>query len=84
MSGESDPQFQLLQIETCTSKMNVKTTITQEGNFEFASWTFVGHVNISWTDSPAAIFQIWLGDSIQNPLIKLVEVIQQYTIASRE
>jgi len=31
MSGEYDPKFQSLQIETCTPELIAKTTIKQEG-----------------------------------------------------
>jgi len=43
MSGEYDPKFQSLQVETCTSKLVVKTTSKQERNFEHSSRTFLEH-----------------------------------------
>jgi len=67
MSGEYDPQFQSLQIETCTPKSIVKTMIKQEGNFELTSRMFVGHVNLSLANSQATIFRITVGDCIRNP-----------------
>jgi hypothetical protein len=51
MSGEYDPQFQLLQIKTCTPKSIIKTTIKQEANFEVSLQRFVGHVMLSLTNS---------------------------------
>jgi hypothetical protein len=41
MSGEQDPQFQSLQIETCTAKFLVNVMKKQEGNFELTSQMFV-------------------------------------------
>jgi len=66
MSGEYDPQFQSLQIETCTPKLIVKTMIEQEGNFELTSRTFVGHVNLFLANSRATILQIPVGDCDRN------------------
>jgi hypothetical protein len=67
MSGDYDPQFQLLQIETWSSKLIVKTTIIQEGNFELTSRTIVGHVNLSLANGQATINRISVGDCIRNP-----------------
>jgi len=64
MSGESDPQFQSLPIETCTPKLIVKTTIRQEGNFELASQMFVGHVNRSLANRQATIIWISVRDCV--------------------
>jgi len=84
MSGEYDPQFQLLQIETCTPKLMVKTTIEQEVNFELTSRRFVGHVNLSFANSQATIFRIQLGDCVWNASISSNDVLQRYTKAAWE
>jgi len=67
MSGESDPQFQSLQIKICTSKLIVKTMIKQEENIELTLWMFVGHVNLIMANSQATIFRISVGDIVWNP-----------------
>ena len=67
MFGEYDPQFQSLQIGTCTPTLIVKTTIKQEGNFELTSRMFLGHVNLSLANSQATILWITVGDCVQNP-----------------
>jgi len=84
MSGEYDPQFQSLQMQTCTPKLIVKTTMKHEGNFEPTSRTFVGHGNLSLNNSQDTMFQISVGDSNQNLEIESMEVLQQYTIAALE
>jgi hypothetical protein len=66
MSGKSAPQLQLLLIKTCTPTLIVKTTISQGGNFDLTSQTFVGHINLSLANSQATIFQISVGSSVQN------------------
>jgi hypothetical protein len=70
MSGKYDPPCQLLQFETCTLKLIVKTSINQEGTFELIPRTFVGHVNLSLANSQATIFRICVSDFIQNLLIE--------------
>ena len=67
MSGEYDPQFQLLQIETCTPKWIIKIIIYQDRNFELTLRTLVGHVTQSLDSSQAKMFQISVGDCSQNP-----------------
>jgi hypothetical protein len=67
MSGEYDPHFQLLQIETCTSKLIVKTMIKQDENIELTSETFAGHVDLSFANSQDTIVQIAVSDSVPNP-----------------
>jgi hypothetical protein len=64
MSSEQDPQFQLLQIETCTPKLTIKTTIKQEGNFELTSQTMVGLVNLLLDYSQGTIFRMSVGDCV--------------------
>lgn len=58
MSSEWDPQFQSLQFKTCTSKLIIKITIKQAGNFEYTSETFVGCVMLSLANSQATIVRI--------------------------
>jgi hypothetical protein len=36
ISGTFDPQFQLLQIETCTPELIIKVKIEQDGNYELS------------------------------------------------
>jgi len=67
MCGEYDPQFQSLQIEACTPKVIVTTTIKEEGNFEPNSRMFVGHVNLSLANGQATILRISVGDFVRNP-----------------
>jgi len=66
MSGKYDPQFQLLQIETCTSKLIVKTTVKQEGNFKLTSREFVGHVYLALANSQAIIFRMSVRQCLLN------------------
>jgi len=61
-----------------------KTRIKQEGNFELSSRTFVVHVNLSSANCQATIIQITVGSFVQNPEMELIEVLQQYHIASQE
>jgi len=84
MSTEYDPQFQLLQIETCTPELIVKTPIKQEGNFELTSCTYVGHVNLSFANGQATILRITVGVTVQHRKIESVEVSQRYSIAPLE
>jgi len=67
MFGEYDPQFQSLQIGTCTPELIVKATFKQGANFELTSRTFVGHGNLSFTNCQATIFWISIGDFVRNP-----------------
>jgi len=62
----------------------VITMIKQEGCFELTSQSFVGHVNLSFANSQATSFRIFVGDFVRNPEIKSLEVLQQYTIAPWE
>jgi len=64
ISGEYDPQFESLQIKTCTAILIGKTTIKQQGNFELTSQTFVGHVNLTVANSQATVFRTSVGDSV--------------------
>ena len=84
MYNEYDPKFQLLQIETCTPELIMKTMIEQEQNFELTPRKFVGHVNLSLANRQANILRISVGDFVQNMYIALIDVLQRYTIAAWE
>jgi hypothetical protein len=58
--------------------------ITQEGNFELTSRTFVGHVNLSLATGHGTIFRTSVGDCARNPEIESIEVLQRHTIAAWE
>jgi len=66
MSGEYDPQFQLLQIQTCTSKFILRMTINHEENIELMSRVFLGLVNLSLAKRQGTICWISVGDSVWN------------------
>jgi len=66
MCSESHPDFHSLQIENCTAKLIVKTTIKQEGNFELTSQRLLGHLNLSQANSKATILQICVRDFHRN------------------
>jgi hypothetical protein len=67
MFREDDSECQSLQMETCTSKLIVDTTIKQEWNFELTSQQFMVYVNLSWPNSQGTILQISVGNGVQNP-----------------
>jgi hypothetical protein len=45
------PQSQVLQIEACTTKLFVKTRLTQEGNFELTLQIIIVHVDQAVTNN---------------------------------
>jgi hypothetical protein len=66
MSCESDPEIQSLQIETCTRKSIVKTTIQSMANFEFIQPLFIQPLNMIFGHSKATIVLIYGGASVRN------------------
>jgi hypothetical protein len=73
MSGEYDPHFQSLQIETCTSKLIVKTMIKQQWYLELTLQSFAGHVKRFMANCLALIVRISVGVWVQNPQIETIE-----------
>jgi len=74
----------MLQIETYTLEMIVKTMIEPKGNFEFTLQTFMGHVILSLANSQTSMFGISAGNCIRNPEPESIENLKQYTIVARE
>lgn len=66
MFGEYDPQLLSLQIEICTSKLIIRTMLKQQWDFEFTSRMFVWHVYLFMPDSQASIYQISVGNFVEN------------------
>jgi len=84
MSGEYDPQFQLLEMKTWTRELIVKTTIKHQVNFVLPSPTFVGDVNLALANSQVTILRIAVGKCVRNPQTESIEGMQLHTLAARE